>query len=100
HTRCYRDWSSDVCSSDLLELRQYGLGAVHAEGQLGDAVQDPQPAEPEAGLIHQVGLDHSGQAEDRVLGPRRVEDLAAGHSTGNQDRKSTRLNSSHGSISY
>src|SRR5207245_7657696 len=20
HTRCYRDWSSDVCSSDLLEL--------------------------------------------------------------------------------
>src|SRR6266542_5750298 len=21
HTRCYRDWSSDVCSSDLLDLR-------------------------------------------------------------------------------
>src|SRR5207245_5766865 len=20
HTRCYRDWSSDVCSSDLLEV--------------------------------------------------------------------------------
>src|SRR6266542_6363291 len=22
HTRCYRDWSSDVCSSDLLRLEQ------------------------------------------------------------------------------
>src|SRR5207245_8721123 len=21
HTRCYRDWSSDVCSSDLIDLR-------------------------------------------------------------------------------
>src|SRR2546422_3277813 len=24
HTRCSRDWSSDVCSSDLLEKRQRG----------------------------------------------------------------------------
>src|SRR5205809_195508 len=24
HTRCSRDWSSDVCSSDLLVLRQHG----------------------------------------------------------------------------
>src|SRR3989337_3795630 len=23
HTRCYRDWSSDVCSSDLIVLRDY-----------------------------------------------------------------------------
>src|SRR6266542_5640261 len=23
HTRCYRDWSSDVCSSDLDQLRSY-----------------------------------------------------------------------------
>src|SRR5207245_4745367 len=22
HTRCYRDWSSDVCSSDLFKLRE------------------------------------------------------------------------------
>src|SRR6266542_4758016 len=24
HTRCYRDWSSDVCSSDLAVLRAVG----------------------------------------------------------------------------
>src|SRR5207245_4239138 len=24
HTRCYRDWSSDVCSSDLLEIGANG----------------------------------------------------------------------------
>src|SRR5207245_3409401 len=23
HTRCYRDWSSDVCSSDLVETATY-----------------------------------------------------------------------------
>src|SRR5207245_4338462 len=25
HTRCYRDWSSDVCSSDLLEYTRAGV---------------------------------------------------------------------------
>src|SRR3989337_3266254 len=55
HTRCYRDWSSDVCSSDLGRARHSRPGA-------------------------QVGL-------------------GAGRSGGG-DRKSTRLNSSHGSISY
>src|SRR5438128_7057530 len=28
HTRCYRDWSSDVCSSDLLSVTR----RVYAEG--------------------------------------------------------------------
>src|SRR3989337_463139 len=28
HTRCYRDWSSDVCSSDLVLGRLRGLGLV------------------------------------------------------------------------
>src|SRR2546422_8555493 len=26
HTRCSRDWSSDVCSSDLLEVKDQGRG--------------------------------------------------------------------------
>src|SRR5207245_4847788 len=34
HTRCYRDWSSDVCSSDLLPLGlmpdEFVLGALDA----------------------------------------------------------------------
>src|SRR6266542_3837453 len=37
HTRCYRDWSSDVCSSDLpedltLDLRALAAGNVRACG--------------------------------------------------------------------
>src|SRR3989337_3390744 len=55
HTRCYRDWSSDVCSSDL----HHPMMGVTGRGLL------PLP-------------DFATQV----------------------DRKSTRLNSSHGSISY
>src|SRR5207245_6472009 len=34
HTRCYRDWSSDVCSSDLEErLRQHKARHTEAGGQ-------------------------------------------------------------------
>src|SRR2546422_4053671 len=66
HTRCSRDWSSDVCSSDLEPPRdrhfrpRHRQRAVVAEGQL-------DLGEP-----------------DRL----------------SRDRKSTRLNSSHGYISY
>src|SRR5690349_23868510 len=61
HTRSLRDWSSDVCSSDLRRLR---LDAARAPAEDAEAV------------------DH-----------RRVR-------VGAQDRKSTRLNSSHVEISY
>src|SRR2546422_6337251 len=30
HTRCSRDWSSDVCSSDLLSSQRLGHGQAHA----------------------------------------------------------------------
>src|SRR5207245_4164462 len=30
HTRCYRDWSSDVCSSDLFPLVTIGIIVVNA----------------------------------------------------------------------
>src|SRR3989337_3990735 len=41
HTRCYRDWSSDVCSSDLHELVAAGalgvdLVVVHSGSHGGD----------------------------------------------------------------
>src|SRR2546422_1792022 len=64
HTRCSRDWSSDVCSSDLVPERRGGT----APGQCG---------------------------RDR----KWTEGSPCGR-RGGQDRKSTRLNSSHGYISY
>src|SRR2546422_1802329 len=63
HTRCSRDWSSDVCSSDLGELHE----AVRPVADGGEATL-------------RQGLGQPGRSE--------------------QDRKSTRLNSSHGYISY
>src|SRR2546429_5122339 len=59
------------------------LGDLLAEVQHGDAVRDVHDH------AHVVLDHHHGQALD----PRDVEDEA-------QDRKSTRLNSSHGYISY
>src|SRR6266436_7904604 len=66
HTRCSRDWSSDVCSSDL-------IGTKYRSGHT-----DP-PTNPEILLRWNA---------------------ASGLSVFLGDRKSTRLNSSHGYISY
>src|SRR5712675_2606346 len=60
HTRCSRDWSSDVCSSDLLFARSL---AQTYQGSPAESFMPPMP-------------------------------------TPFLDRKSTRLNSSHGYISY
>src|SRR3712207_7806377 len=86
HTRYWRDWSSDVCSSDL---------------NLGDHLHyQPQPS----ALAQQLGSQAGGerQAVGRAQGlephlpipPGRLEVANA------LDRKSTRLNSSHANISY
>src|SRR2546422_3027109 len=61
HTRCSRDWSSDVCSSDLKRR----------------------------------GLSTSREAAPRIIGS-----YSPSAECQPADRKSTRLNSSHGYISY
>src|SRR5687768_18360706 len=74
HTRCSRDWSSDVCSSDL-------------------------------GLEHDPLVGGAASRRDRdvahVWRHRRLRAWALrGRGNAAGDRKSTRLNSSHGYISY
>src|SRR2546422_3323155 len=71
HTRCSRDWSSDVCSSDLSE-RTTHEGAVPCNFSVQGEVGTQRRADSD---------EHDG---------RRA----------GEDRKSTRLNSSHGYISY
>src|SRR5690349_23425729 len=87
HTRSLRDWSSDVCSSDLAERQ----------------VHRPRPAMALARTEDTRGRDlHSVQriqgyaARDQHRAPTTVvvAEVAA------RDRKSTRLNSSHVEISY
>src|SRR5699024_3118830 len=56
HTRSKRDWSSDVCSSDLLGGVGHALGAAHQGG--GDAGR--------AVLLHGGGLEDVVQAGGAV----------------------------------
>src|SRR5207245_4748368 len=51
HTRCYRDWSSDVCSSDLVGDRFPALFATKV-GVHGIALDRPGP--DDGNLHHQV----------------------------------------------
>src|SRR2546422_6957852 len=81
HTRCSRDWSSDVCSSDLVQALE---GGELVEGGLHGAV----------GVVL-VGDRRAPQGHDRV-----ADELESVPPFSNTDRKSTRLNSSHGYISY
>src|SRR3989449_6617091 len=120
HTRCSRDWSSDVCSSDLL----YD-GALSHDVAFGPLVRDPAAwierltarDGPEIvsiatdgetfGHHHREGAVTLARVLDalRQRGDVRVDTFGAflaRHPPQEdvRDRKSTRLNSSHGYISY
>src|SRR2546429_378197 len=88
HTRCSRDWSSDVCSSDLVGKTAL---CVHVAHQLRD--QFPHG---------QLYVDLHGIERPESLSPKEVlgRFLRALGVESPLDRKSTRLNSSHGYISY
>src|SRR2546429_3932829 len=100
HTRCSRDWSSDVCSSDLVgyvKLRQeqadlrkqgkyMGIG-ISTYGEI--CAIGPSPATPAGGWESAtVKIEPSG----------KITILTGACPHGQGDRKSTRLNSSHGYI--
>src|SRR5207245_2669678 len=58
HTRCYRDWSSDVCSSDLPVTEQMGKNLKGMSFSLPDGpvgVGDSWTAENEVALAEQLG---------------------------------------------
>src|SRR2546429_3495942 len=134
HTRCSRDWSSDVCSSDLIGHVGSGFDAKkHAElnskwkelaastcpfESVPETNEKPSWVKPavvarvkysgwtqEKYLRHPVfiGLREDVKPEDCkwesevAAGPAAV--VRAPEVVG-RDRKSTRLNSSHGYISY
>src|SRR5712675_1884181 len=77
HTRCSRDWSSDVCSSDLARQLPYPLGPCWIYPAAGLLVQlegtSVAGGEEVAQALWYVG---PGRAEIR---PERLPALAAGH---------------------
>src|SRR5207249_7676978 len=100
HTRSKRDWSSDVCSSDLdvglAGHRVYHRHAVHAQvlEQRLVGIEAVEHAQVRlVGIAHLVLVLVGGDVEL----PAEADDRVGVDQT---DRKSTRLNSSHVSISY
>src|SRR5690606_40468545 len=98
HTRFSRDWSSDVCSSDLARV-----DADRARPHLRPVVHREHRLDREA--LEQAILDHGLGAGKPLLARledqhRRAVELAGFGQVTGRDRKSTRLNSSHVKISY
>src|SRR5690606_40716444 len=97
HTRFSRDWSSDVCSSDLKHV--FALVFAHLLLDLGvDALahlQDLELTREQAQDLTDALFDVDSLDELSFLFDRRVEVRRD-----KIDRKSTRLNSSHVKISY
>src|SRR5207245_4538832 len=62
HTRCYRDWSSDVCSSDLLGAFLGPLGAQESSVDVGGL-----------GFLHARGAIFGGGIFARPLNARSEE---------------------------
>src|SRR5699024_11810635 len=102
HTRSKRDWSSDVCSSDLVYHpgHQYQTGLHGCSGQVGVFIFEEICGCRVAGGVSVLPLlylqafpccSHIPYCGCGVLFQKGSSFL---------DRKSTRLNSSHVSISY
>src|SRR3989449_9313984 len=138
HTRCSRDWSSDVCSSDLegrgeRDLRPQPAGERRRRnrGGPGDRYEIYEHEPQRSGvrrdgiarpLVHRVEQDgdvldrHEPERQAHQNDPDSIDDDGCGRERQGKrrklgerwrvthpkqrDRKSTRLNSSHGYISY
>src|SRR5205814_2667399 len=91
HTRCLSDWSSDVCSSDLVRLE------VGLDLEIWIVVQtDFQAVHDELAQI----CVHVGRVESDIRRLDLEQEVNRHLRPFSLDRKSTRLNSSHLGISY
>src|SRR5699024_11340683 len=97
HTRSKRDWSSDVCSSDLLSNQTDHTSRMIT--RLPSKLDQWDFVDAINRLTYQVET-LQWRMSDAVPNSKRGLTYMAAVSQLGQDRKSTRLNSSHVSISY
>src|SRR5205809_3032217 len=97
HTRCSRDWSSDVCSSDLSRLDEFAIEGAYGRAVPGFANAGPVlaselPAAERERLrnaIAQRGMEYVGQEEiGRASCRERAESTAVDRS-GRERRERT-----------
>src|SRR3712207_8969567 len=86
HTRYWRDWSSDVCSSDLRLIRSIEVSLAASRRTSCSRCWEDSRGSCEVWIVY-APFDSS-------------EQRAAISACPPEDRKSTRLNSSHANISY
>src|SRR5690606_39818659 len=91
HTGFSRDWSSDVCSSDLGHTVQYGRRDRRTYSRINEVLEVPNLIEIQQ-QSYQWFLDDGLREMFQDISP--IQDFTG------KDRKSTRLNSSHVKISY
>src|SRR5437868_10135569 len=98
HTRSKRDWSSDVCSSDLKASAI--IGRVGPVGTSVEVIKDI--SEMEGQQIYNLIKSEQPQTISFLLSYLDTQKATAVFTmlSPELDRKSTRLNSSHVSISY
>src|SRR3546814_7861506 len=100
------DWSSDVCSSDLLDERRVLAILVFTDGEIQNrAVEMPRPlsASELEWIANYLNQNYAGlglaEIRERLVGEldgeRREVDRRMAATVALADRKSTRLKSSH-----
>src|SRR2546429_2500185 len=72
HTRCSRDWSSDVCSSDL-HVTELDVGSLRSRTPFGLVERDGLAGgrvgkRPAGGGIPHCSLQRGGRSEERRVG--------------------------------
>src|SRR3989442_6660210 len=92
HTRCGRDWSSDVCSSDLIPRATQDSAATAPPLSRAESHQTP----------HRMSVlkTEAPPSPSHTVPLQTRTDRCAHLTLYPLDRKSTRLNSSHVRISY
>src|SRR5690606_39437858 len=87
HTRFSRDWSSDVCSSDLIErVRQSWIAGIRQEKARPNAAALRVMPPLLYGQAHPYGIPFSGTGNEASIASLSREDLLAYHQRSEERR--------------